>query len=82
MKRAALDWRGWHSFRRGLASNLFELGVSDKVVQRILRHSRVSITRDRYVKVDPKVAAAMAKLESAVSKGLATQAREDVPNTA
>ena len=55
--------------RRGLASNLFELGVSDKVVQRILRHSRVSITRDRYVKVrDPKVEAAMQTLEDAVNR--------------
>ena len=69
MNSIGLTWRGWHSFRRGLASNLFELGVSDKVVQRILRHSRVSITRDRYVKVrDPKVEAAMQTLEQAVSE--------------
>lgn len=69
MKSAGIAWRGWHSFRRGLASNLFELDVSDKVVQRILRHSRVSITRDRYVKVrDPKVNAAMQTLEDAVNR--------------
>ena len=69
MKTVGLTWRGWHSFRRGLASKLFELGVSDKVVQRILRHSRVSITWDRYVKVrDPKVEAAMQTLERAVNR--------------
>ena len=84
MKSVGLTWRGWHSFRRGLASNLFELGVSDKVVQRILRHSRVSITRDRYVKVrDPKVEAAMQTLEDAVSNrpanvGRATTGKADV----
>jgi integrase len=64
MKSLGMEWKGWHSFRRGLASNLFELGVSDKIVQRILRHSRVSITRDRYIKArDPQVDAAMKVLE-------------------
>ncbi len=86
MKSVGLTWRGWHSFRRGLASNLFELGVSDKVVQRILRHSRVSITRDRYVKVrDPKVEAAMQTLEDAVNRpastGRATASNTDVSDS-
>jgi hypothetical protein len=31
-----LDWYGWHGFRRGIASNLYELGADEKVVQRIL----------------------------------------------
>ncbi len=34
-----LDWYRWHGFRRGIASNLYELGANDKVVQRILRHT-------------------------------------------
>jgi integrase len=76
MKRVKLRWTGWHSARRGIASNLFELGVSDKVVQRILRHSRVTITRDRYIKTrDPLVTAAMNKLEKAVNRP-AIQARD------
>ena len=33
-------WYGWHGFRRGIASNLFALGADEKVVQRILRHSK------------------------------------------
>ncbi len=83
MKSAGVRYSGWHSFRRGLASNLFELDVSDKVVQRILRHSRVSITRDRYVKVrDPKVEAAMQTLEDAVNRpantGRAQHGKADV----
>ncbi|MBI3477125.1 MAG: tyrosine-type recombinase/integrase [Acidobacteria bacterium] len=82
MKTVGLTWRGWHSFRRGLASNLFELEVSDKVVQRILRHSRVSITRDRYVKVrDPKVEAAMQTLERAVNRP-ANAGREESSSSA
>jgi len=30
-----LPWHWWHAFRRGLASNLYAMGASDKVVQRI-----------------------------------------------
>lgn len=29
-----LEWYGWHDFRRGIASNLYELGADEKVVQR------------------------------------------------
>jgi integrase len=46
-----LPWHGWHAFRRGLASNLHAMGASDKVVQRILRHSRPHVTKERYIKV-------------------------------
>jgi hypothetical protein len=38
-------WHGWHGFRRGIASNLYELGANDNVVQRILRHAKT--TRDQ-----------------------------------
>ena len=38
------EWHGWHAFRRGLGSNLYALGVSDKIIQRILRHANVSTT--------------------------------------
>jgi integrase len=44
------DWHGWHSFRRGLATNLHELGVADKEIQAILRHSNIGITMNVYVK--------------------------------
>jgi hypothetical protein len=26
-------WKGWHGFRRGLGSNLYNLGVPPKVIQ-------------------------------------------------
>jgi hypothetical protein len=29
LKRAEIQWVGWHGFRRGLASNLNRLGVDD-----------------------------------------------------
>jgi integrase len=60
-----LDWYGWHGFRRGVASNLYELGADEKVVQRILRHAKSHVTKDRYIKAfDPAVLAAMKKLEA------------------
>jgi hypothetical protein len=50
-----LEWRGWHGFRRGIASN-YELGANDKVVQRILRHAKPHVTKERYIKAfDPAV---------------------------
>src|SRR5882762_1067030 len=43
-------WHGWHAFRRGLATNLHALGVDDKTVQAILRHSNIGITQNIYIK--------------------------------
>jgi integrase len=43
-------WHGWHAFRRGLATNLHTLGVDDKTIQAILRHSNVTLTMNTYVK--------------------------------
>ena len=43
-------WHGWHAFRRGLATNLHGLGVDDKSIQAILRHSNVGLTMNVYVK--------------------------------
>lgn len=57
------EWHGWHGFRRGLASTLFSAGAQDLVVQRVLRHSKVIVTREHYIKkFDPLVLAAMQTL--------------------
>jgi len=62
-------WKGWHGFRRGLASNLYRLGVPAKVIQEILRHADVSTTQANYIIVDrSETKAAMRKLERAVGK--------------
>jgi len=42
-------WKGWHSFRSSLATNLYGLGVKPKVIQAILRHSDISVTMGYYV---------------------------------
>jgi integrase len=63
------DWHGWHSFRRGLGTNLYGLGVSPKVIQEILRHADVSTTETHsIVVVRSETAKAMKKLERAVGK--------------
>lgn len=48
------DLSGWHPFRRGLATNLHDLGTDDITVQHVLRHSNVSITRAAYIKTLPE----------------------------
>ena len=62
--KAGIGWHGWHAFRRGLATNLHRLGVSDKTIQRILRHSNVAVTQSCYIKTaDSEAAAAMEQFE-------------------
>jgi integrase len=47
---SVVRWHGWHAFRRGLATNLHALGVDDKTIQAILRHSNVGLTQNVYIK--------------------------------
>jgi integrase len=64
VNKAGIQWHGWHAFRRGLATNLHRLGVSDKTIQRILRHSNVAVTQGCYIKtVDSEVTSAMQQFE-------------------
>jgi len=62
-------WHGFHAFRRRLATNLHDLGVDDKTIQAILRHSNVAVTQDCYIKTLPQQSiAAMQKLEMLVDR--------------
>ncbi len=61
------EWHGWHAARRGLGSNLYRLGVNDKVIQAILRHANVSTTTTYYIKtITDDVRDAMDKLEKSI----------------
>ena len=72
------EWRGWHAFRRGLATNLHRLGVDDKSIQAILRHSNITTTQNVYIKtVSSDSVAAMKLLESL----LCTNCAPDEPPT-
>ena len=64
-------WRGWHAARRGLGSNLYALGIPEKVIQQILRHANVSTTATYYIKTVPaQVTDAMEKLQEALPESL------------
>jgi integrase len=59
-----VEWKGWHAYRRGLATNLQSCGVPAKVTQAILRHSSVTLTLDIYTQTpDADSRAALAKIE-------------------
>jgi integrase len=65
LTKANLHWHGWQAFRRGLATNLHRLGVSDKIIQQIFRHADISTTMNIYVKtVSADAANAMKTLET------------------
>jgi integrase len=73
-KKAGGEYRGMHAFRRGLASELFERGAEDLDVSHVLRHSKVIVTRDSYIKrFDSRVLAAM---ESLKNKGQARDGKK------
>lgn len=46
----SLFWKGWHAFRRGLATTLHQLGTPDREIQAILRHSNIAVTQASYIK--------------------------------
>jgi integrase len=71
IEAVGISWFGWHAFRRGLATNLYSLGVSDKVIQGILRHAQVSTTMNLYVKGVPKEATAAMELLQRTCSNLA-----------
>ncbi len=61
------EWHGRHAFRRGLATNLHDLGVPDKTIQAILRHANVAVTQNSYINtLESQSIAAMRQLESLV----------------
>lgn len=82
-RKAELPWYGWHAFRRGLASNLSELGVPDPVIQQILRHGDVSTTQRFYRKTcRPAVTKAMKKLSNRLSVVSKSDSMSDKHRTA
>jgi integrase len=68
-------WKGYHGFRRGLATNLFSLGVNPKIVAAILRHSDVGTTLAWYIQTpDAESREAMRKVEAKYSALLSSAA--------
>ncbi len=78
LRKAGMEWHGWHAFRRGLATNLNRLGVPGKTIQAILRHSNLSTTMNVYVKsVEEDSVRAMQTLESVLCSDCAVNPSDD-----
>jgi integrase len=70
-KDCLVPWKGWHAFRRGLASNLYSLGIQPKVIQAIMRHSDIGTTLDYYVQTsNDETREAILKIEECFPFGL------------
>lgn len=65
-------WHGWHAFRRGLATVLFEIGTPAEIASKILRHANVAVTQEHYLMLESRKhgRAAMRKLGSKVRRML------------
>ncbi len=79
--KARPEWHGFHAFRRGLATNLHTLGVDDLQIQRILRHSNVSVKQQCHIKTrDAQSIAAMDKLNALVDARVELICNESAKN--
>lgn len=72
-EKHGMRFKGWHSYRRGLGTFLYSKGITDLVIQKILRHSDVNVSRNHYIKVvDSETKAAM----ESVTFGLESEKKE------
>ena len=63
LTKAEVQWHGWHAFRRGLATNLYCLGVEETTIQAIMRHADVETTRRHYIKKNMVLETSQAAME-------------------
>jgi len=71
LQKKNIRWCGWHAFRRGLATTLYELGEDGKTRQSILRHANIAVTKNIYTKpVSEVLKAAMGRVEKVFSAKL------------
>jgi integrase len=68
-------WKGWHAWRRGLATILFDLGVDPEIAALILRHADSATTRRHYIKLrqEKQGKKAMRKLQTLVTRTVKTK---------
>jgi integrase len=71
LTKKGIAWCGWHGFRRGLATMLYELGTEAKTRQAILRHADVAVTERHYTQTVPAVSmTAMNKVQKVAAPKL------------
>jgi integrase len=65
-----VQWKGWHAFRRSLATNLHSCGVDPRVAQAIMRHSDFRTTLEFYTMIpDADARKALSKIEDWIKRG-------------
>jgi integrase len=71
LAKKGIAWCGWHGFRRGLSTLLYELGTEAKTRQAILRHADVAVTERHYTQtVDAVSITAMNKVQKVAAPKL------------
>jgi integrase len=70
LKGASVEWHGFHAFRRGLGTRLYNNGTPIETVAKILRHGSGSeVTLKHYVEVEEETkAAALQSLPRKIKK--------------
>ena len=64
LKKTGMRWNGWHAFRRGLATNLHEMGVPTKVIHKDMpARRRIDDEETLHSRQDPGVRRRLRKLE-------------------
>ncbi len=69
LKNKGMKWNGWHAFRRRLATNLHDMGVPTKVIQRICCDADEATTKEHHIQAtEPGVQRGMRKLEASITR--------------
>ena len=69
LKNKGTKWNGWDAFRRGLATNLHDMGVPTKVIQRICCDADEATTKEHHIQAtEPGVQRWMRKLEASITR--------------
>jgi hypothetical protein len=59
----------WHAFRRGLATNLREMGVPTTVTKRVCRHADEATAKKHYIHTtEPDVRSGGRKVEASITR--------------
>lgn len=65
LKEAKIEWHGWYSLRRGIATTLHSIEKDPMAAKGLLRHSSVLTTQMHYIKEVPETTLnAMKKVEA------------------
>jgi integrase len=50
LEEKGIEWHGYHAFRRGLSTVLYDIDISELTIKHIMRHSISDVTGKHYIK--------------------------------